>query len=147
MKRKRYKREGTFINNGEVITTDRPMIDLPKDHPFRNYMKAKEMRWKTNEDGVRTMSISNHHAAKEAVMKLLPQAMDKIDMSKGTNGFCQTNLLKNGLFRLVLGVFIMPDDDDPDRVESGWFALIAEGPWILAKEYEARGKASLNNLL
>lgn len=123
------------------------MIDLPKDHPFRDYMKSKDMKWKTNEDGVRTMSISNHHLAKETVMKLMPQAMDEIDMSKGTNGFCQTTLLKDGSFRLVLAVFIMPDDDDPDRVESGWFALITEGPWILAKEYEARGKESLNNLL
>jgi len=136
MKRKRRKasRPLDVFHKGENLGPV-PMKTLPKDHEFRTLMKQREGQWQDTEvPGVRIAIVSDNRTALGLVQKIAPDHVARARKHVGGGGGAQffgiiDQVHEDGSFAQVTTTrFILPDADDPDRLESGWQIAFLRGP-------------------
>ena len=112
------------------------MLTLPKNHPYRKACAEAEGKWMdtTLHPKIQQCCFREHHTAKRVARFYIPELFGDVTtklLNSGRDLMAGSAMFTLSSKKRVLGVvaaFIIPDGDDPERVETGWFAMKIRGP-------------------
>lgn len=119
-----------------LVKCNRIRLDLPPEHPFRKRVEANQQRdreWQPLQrfPGCFIAMEMDHRKAIDILLKIDPELLKKADLTQGSTSVSSYTQLVEGqlISMLVMAKFFPPDEDDPDRIETGWAVIRIKGPF------------------
>lgn len=122
---KRKKKLKTMIIDG--AEHDRPMLSLPENHWFVKAQKNIDGKWVDIGDDCKMINIVNHRQCIAELQKIAPNILSLAKQCTQDASFIQEFYQENGDFMILHAMWMRPDDDDPERLESGWMISAVKG--------------------
>jgi len=130
---KRRTKKNTLRIDG--VSYDRPLLQLPSDHPFVVSQKENDGKLHVRADGLRYTTFTDHRKALSLIRAICPDMIKMAMQSNKDCGMIQEFASPCGnRFQILYAYYQIPDADDPDRVESGWSATLVQGERHLRDE-------------
>lgn len=107
------------------------MIDLKKGDPARKPFEQANAGWviTTSPEGFVMTQTTNHCIARDFLKDVAPEILSMKTKPEGvTCGILHFTNPEMNLAISLCGGWIMPDADDPERLEGGWFVSHAAAP-------------------